>query len=585
MVLSARIFSIENWGIAPDQQRRYALKLLVISFALLTANGAFFFHERYSYNGFFYATSVPSLIAADIPHIDSYFYQSFPASPFYVLELQQITGISVETIIYLPVLLVIPLLWYFVLAREALQNDLLAILLAISVVAYFGGKIVHYSEYPTGLLVYPLFLFVGYRMLTTGQHRYVALTATLLGMLWGFAPHGQVRAASFIAIAAVAFVAYQAVFLSRGQHRADGGESANTAPVLLGMKPRRIAIFSVAAAVFLFWFTGKFYQGFIGRLNTALTSPLAPITEFLAGSSEASIMYGESPHLAELVQSINTTYVLLTGVSLAVGGIVVVGIGARYGQEYIRDSVHELILGIGILSYLPDMGMMLLMGRFQLSIVRELGPILPLGILLSTINRLHPSTAKRVLRRGLIGVVIIFFLLGVTSQVAFLATESPTETPSNAQTTALGYWLVDYQEEGKVLTDLNSLGYARAAVAKITDKPRPVNTVRYTDTRYAYLIGDNVSAAVPTPEVQAQFGTPNPPERFEYILLNWATPNEPLKRGSPDWRSFEALGKYKIEIRTNPRINRIFTTGEYTAERPVGKNESDMERYIQKCKH
>ena len=575
MVLPARVLSVESWMVYPTRQRRYALKLLVIGLALLTANGALFFHERYSYNGFFYATRLPALITANMSHVNMFFYQSFPTSPFYVLGLRQITGLDVESIIYLPIFPVISLLWYFILARLAFQNDLLGVLMAISVVAFFGGKLVHYTEYSTGLLAYPLFLFVGYKLLTTGRARYVALLATLMILLWGFAPHGQVRAVSFIFISAAIFALYR--YRTDSSHttsrRTDGGKQMRAS---LKMLPRQIMIIALAGAAFLFWFTGKFYTGFVGRLDTAFTSPLAPIARFLFGivspTRAAVLKYGESPHLPELAQTVDTIYMFLTGVVLALTGLLVIFLLFFAKRDYLRNSIHELILAVGVASYLPDMMFMLLSGRLQLAIIRELGAILTLGILLSTVKRLDSSMVKQILHIGIVSVVVVFFVLGIASQVAFLATDAPTGTPSDAQTETTGAWIHQYGVEEQILSDLNSIGYVRTAIAEITNNPRQPSLVRYSDTRYAYLIGDNVSAATPTPEFQKKFGTPKPPERFGYILLNWATPSEPLKRGSPDWRSFESIGEHKTEIRTNHRINRIFATGQYTVERPVKKD-------------
>ena len=573
MALSARISSIKNWKATPTQRKKYTFKLLVIGLSLLIVNAAVFFHKQYIYDGFFFATRLPALVAADMEHVNMYFYQSFPTSPFYVLGLQQITGLDVESIIYLPVFLVISLLWYFVLARLAFQNNLLGVLMAISVVAFYSGKIVHYSEYPTGRLAYPLFLFVGYKLLITGRARYVVLLATFMVLLWGFAPHGQVRAVSFIFIAAVVFALYQ--YRTNSSHPTSRTDRSERMYTSLRMLPRRIAILALAGVLFLFWFTGKFYTGFVGRLDTALTSPLAPIAGFLFGivspSRAATLKYGESPHLPQLAQTIDTTYMLLTGIVLAFAGLLIVYLLFFAGHDYVRNSVHELILAIGVASYLPDMGFMLLSGQFQFSIIRELGAILTLGILLTTAKRLNTSMIKRVFHIGILGAVVVFFALGIASQVAFLATGAPTNTPSDAQTEATAAWFYQHGTDEGMLTGLRSIGYMRTATAKITDNPRQPPVTHYSDTRYAYLIGDNVSTATLTPEFQAKFGTPKPPERFGYILLNWATPKEPIKRGTLGWRSFESIGEYETEIRTNHRINRVFATGQYTIERPVGK--------------
>lgn len=565
MALEAH-FNELDWR-TPSRHSQSVVKLLLIGLAWLTILGSFYFKTKSIYSGFFFSTRVPALIAADPSGIDTYFYQSFPLSPYYVLFLKQITGLSVEMIIYIPVVIILPLFWYFLLARELLRHDLLAALLAISVTFAYTGAFVHYTEYALGTVTYPMFLYLSYRSIIMRHKRYFVLTILSMLLLKGFAPHAEVWAVSFFTITAGTLWASERVFSC--PFSAAAGRDLQFDQTAT---PSQLGVIALFAGVLLFWFSGKFYTGIIARFGTRFGDPSETFQEFIFGllspANHATLVYGAQPYTHLLSKTINSIYLIMTILIFAVAGLMLVALLIRNGRDYWCDSLPELVMGIAVLSYLPDMMMMMAAGQMQLYIFRTTGAIIPLGIILVTASRLDHARMVTALRGGATIAIVLFFVIGIASPIAFITTDSPTDTPPSEQTDATSSWINQYGDGDRLLADLDTFGLLRSGAAKETGSAREYTHKVFTDPRYAYVIGDDPSVVSPVSNFEERFGTPTPPERFDYVVLNWTTKDKPLQRGSPDWRHFEPIGPHKQKIQSNPNLNRVYTSGEYTVEYP-----------------
>lgn len=569
------------------RRRRHAAKLLGIGMALLISHGAFLFHGRYISSGFFFARRFGELIAeaADPAVIDLWAFRAAPATPFYALTMSQVTGLQVETVVYLPVFVTIPLLWYYVFSRDVLGNEVLAALLAIAIMAWSWTKVEHFSQYTVAMTLFVLFLWQVHRAIMSGAKRDWVIVIGFALIIKGFSAHSEVWVVSFFVIVTILFTAqhrYRRRVNDQEQKRAqstatDGGRSVRQR--IKGGHQRRSMLVSRLAAttllliVILFWFNSKFYSGLL--VYTTITSPISSLVEFftraLQSSATTALTYAPGAHSPPLPRRLNIVYLLLTGLVFAGSAVVVLAILADEGDDYLLNGDSAIVWGSGMASYFPDHTLMLFAGRLPVNFLRVTGVILPLGLVAYSAIQTSRLRVRQTLQTLTVGTVLVVVVIALASQAAFVAYDIPANTPPEAQTDAAASWLTNHSSEHpptRILTDLNTFGLLRVSAAELTGDGRKFFITPYTDPRYAYLIGDNPTAVRATREIRARYGTPTPPSRFDYVTVSWTLGTEPLKRGSPDWRSFERLTPHRDEIRGNPRVNHVFATGDYSIYYP-----------------
>lgn len=545
--------------------RRQAFKLFLISVSFLVAIGVQFYQNRYISSGFFFSRRLPHIMSIE-SRIELQYFQSFPLSPFYNFLLKEVTGLSAELVVYLPLVVVIPIFWYTILSREVIENELFATLIAIPTAFFYIGKSVHFTEYALGTAVYPMFLYLMYRFISTGKTRYFTLVVFTVFLLKGFAPHAEVWAFSFLLMCGIT------IWVSRRIDNNKVSFSGTTLSIHEGEGlPIKIGILAVLSGILLFWFNDKFYTGVILSFATRFGNPIAVITEFFNGlttSSSSVLKYGTVPHTPPISRLINTSYTLLVALILALSGLLVLSIILKERRD-LRQSLPVLLLGIAVLSYIPDMILMMFAGQFQLFILRNTGIIIPAAIILLIAKQSSFAYLIQSLKIVIIVSVILIFIMGVSSPFAFVVTEAGTEASPSSQSDATGDWLYQNNNGHRLLTDLNTFGQVRIGAVERSGEPRPFIHRVFSDPRYAYLIGDDPSDVEAAPEFEQRRGTFTPPEGFDYVVLNWAAEGEPLRRGDSDWRYFEAIGPHKQNIESNSDLNRIYDNGSISVSQPL----------------